>query len=193
MTERTGRGKCLLVWLLVLGLLAGVVAGIGLPWWAKMQFYDKVIDQSAERIARYQRLIESKPMLNKAFDDLRRQLTKSGQFIQGGSPELAAAELQTKVKQIVGRAGGKLVSTQNLGEAGEGGLRRIDIKVRMKGDVAALAKVLYELAQAKPRMEVREISVRSRRTVKGRRQNRVEGYELDVTFGVSGYLLEAKG
>lgn len=58
----------------------------------------------------------------------------------------------------------------------------------MKGDVVALSKVLHELEGQLPVLMVQDISIRSRRTVKGRRQNRVEGYELDVSFGVVGYL-----
>ena len=188
----SGRGKCVFVLMVLVLMTAALAASFLAPWWSKMKFYDGVIEQSVDRISRYERLLKSKPQLQKKLEHLGKKIKKSGYFIHKGSSELAAAELQNRIKKIVSSAGGKLISTQNVAEASEEPLQKIEIKVRMKGDVAVLARVLHELEVASPVMTVENLSLRSRRTIKGRRKNRVEGYELDATFVLAGYLLEEK-
>ncbi len=181
--------RCVLV-LGGLGLLALLVLGlIAYPWWSRMQFYDQAVNQAADHIQRYQRLLDSAPEQRKRLKDLRQQLRKRKYFVSAANPELAAAELQKRVKSIVTEAQGKLVSTQKVDSREDGATREIKIKVRMKGDVDALARVLHELEGRLPVVTIDNVSIRSRRTVKGRRKNRVEGYELDVSFELVGYML----
>lgn len=188
MNLRTQKSKCVL--LLGALFLAAVLllALILVPWWSKMQFYDGAARQSADHIERYQRLLDSRPVLGKRLKALRQDLRKRNYFVAAANQELAAAELQNRVKKIVTGAGGKLISTQKVDADKDGDTREIEIKVRMKGDVETLAKVLHELEGQLPIITVENISIRSRRTVKGRRKNRVEGYELDVSFGLLGHL-----
>ncbi|WP_457675327.1 type II secretion system protein GspM [Thiolapillus sp.] len=181
--------RCVLV-LGGVGLLALLVLGlIAYPWWSRMQFYDQAVNQAADHIQRYQRLLDSAPEQRKRLKDLRQQLRKRKYFVSAANPELAAAELQKRVKSIVTEAQGKLVSTQKVDSREDGATREIKIKVRMKGDVDALARVLHELEGRLPVVTIDNVSIRSRRTVKGRRKNRVEGYELDVSFELVGYML----
>ena len=188
MNLRTNNGKCLLLLGSVSVLILLLLAVILWPWWNKMQFYDAAARQSVDRIERYQRLLDSRPQLGKRLKTLRQDLGKRGFFIAAANQELAAAELQNRVKKVVTGAGGKLISTQKVDTDKDGDTREIEVKVRMKGNVEALATVLHELEGHLPVLMVQDISVRSRRTVKGRRKNRVEGYELDVSFGLVGYL-----
>ncbi|WP_456373484.1 type II secretion system protein GspM [Thiolapillus sp.] len=165
------------------------LAMIFYPWWSRMQFYDHAVNQAADHIQRYQRLLDSAPEQREQLKNLHQQLRKGKYFIAATNPELAAAELQKRVKTIVSEAQGKLVSTQKVDTQDEGIAREIRIKVRMKGDVEALSRVLHELEGQLPVVSVNNVSIRSRRTVKGRRTNRVEGYELDVNFELAGYML----
>ena len=193
MNLRGDRQHCVLL-LGGLGLLLVLaLALIIYPWWSKMQFYDQAVNQAADHIQRYQRLLDSAPEQRKRLKNLRQQLRKGKYFIAVTNPELAAAELQKRVKTIVTEAQGKLVSTQKVDTQEEGTTREIKIKVRMKGDVDALSKVLHELEGQLPIVNVNNVSIRSRRTVKGRRKNRVEGYELDVNFELVGYMLVGGG
>lgn len=185
----SGREKCVLLLSLLVVLVVLLLASVLVPWWSKMERYGEVADQAAERIGRYERLIASRPAIKERLQKLRQQLQTKGYFIKASSPELGAAELQKRVKKIVSAAGGTLVSTQNVDTGSASGLRKIEIKVRMKGDVGMLAKVLHALEGELPVVMVENLSLRSRRTVKGRRQNRVEGYALDITFNLVGHML----
>lgn len=193
MNPRGERQHCALILgglglLLILALVLVIY-----PWWTRMQFYDKALDQAADHIQRYQRLLDSAPEQRKRLKHLRQQLKKRKYFVSAANPELAAAELQKRVKTIVAEASGKLVSTQKVDTQGIDPIREIKIKVRMKGDVDALSRVLYELEGRLPVVTIDNVSIRSRRTVKGRRKNRVEGYELDISFELVGYMLAEAG
>jgi cysteinyl-tRNA synthetase len=193
MNPRGEKQRCALV-LGGLGLLVILALALVIyPWWTKMQFYDKAVDQAADHIQRYQRLLDSAPEQRKQLKNLRQQLKKRKYFVSAANPELAAAELQKRVKTIVTEARGKLVSTQKMDTQGDASAREIRIKVRMKGDVDALSRVLHELEGQLPVVNIDNVSIRSRRTVKGRRKNRVEGYELDVNFELVGYMLAGSG
>jgi hypothetical protein len=192
MNLRSDNGKCVLILGVASVVLLTLLAMIFLPWWSKMQSYDAAAVQSADRIERYQRLIDGRPALEKRLKALRQDLRKRKYFVVAANQELAAAQLQNRVKKIVTGSGGKLISTQKVDTDKDGDAREIEIKVRMKGDVETLSKVLHDLEGSLPILMVQNISIRSRRTVKGRRKNRVEGYELDVSFGLVGYLSGGK-
>ncbi len=191
MSKVESKMSCVL-WLGGSLLVAAIlVAAVALPWWMKMNYYADITDTAVERISRYQRLMRSKPQLEQQQKVLQDKLRKRNYFIVAESSELAAADLQNKAKKFVVASGGSLMSTQYLG-LNKDNPRVIQVKVRMKGDVKALSSVLFDLENAKPILKVDNLAVVSRRSIKGRGSSRVEGYILDVTFVVSGYLAGAQ-
>jgi len=188
MNAAAEKNKCR--WLLGAIVLVVVMLAslLFVPWWSKLQQYDKVQAQAVDHIVRYRRLLNSAPQLKGQLKELRRQLGERQYFMSAANPNLAAAQLQKRVKDIVAAAGGKLVSTQKVDGQSDSSVDNIEIKVRMKGDISALAGVLHELEGELPVIVVENLSVRSRRTVQGRRKDRVENYELDASFDMVGYL-----
>jgi general secretion pathway protein M len=185
--------RCLVSATLAIALLVLLGLAVILPWWNQMALYDEEALGTAERMGRYQNLIASKQDLAKELQQLRADQNKQGVFITAPSTELAAAQLQKQAKDAVSQAGGTLVSTQNLEPDTDDMLEKIRVRVRMKGDAGALADVLHSIESAHPLMFVENLKVKSRRTVKGRRKNRVTTYNLDVNFDLAGYLLGGKG
>ena len=187
MMAMTNRFRCLIPLALAVLILALVVIGLLVPWWNKIAYYDEAAEAAADRIGRYQKLIRQQPAYRTALQQLRQEHEKQGYFLVGASQELAAAELQKKVKEVVGQAGGTLVSTHSA-SVSSGLLGKVQLKVRMKGDTGALSKVLYDLESQHPLLFVENLNIRSRKAVKGRRQNRVTTYSLDVSFDLTGYM-----
>ncbi len=185
--------RCLISAVLAIALLVLLGLAVILPWWNQMALYEEEALDAAERMGRYQSLIASKQNLAKELQQLRADQNKQGVFITAPSTELAAAQLQKQAKDAVSQAGGTLVSTQNLAPDPEDMSEKIRVRVRMKGDAGALADVLHSIESAHPLMFVENLKVKSRRTVKGRRKNRVTTYSLDVNFDLAGYLLGGKG
>ena len=185
--------RCLISATLAVALLVLLGLAVILPWWNQMALYDEEALDTAERMGRYQNLIASKQDLAKELQQLRANQNKQGVFITAPSTELAAAQLQKQAKDAVSQAGGTLVSTQNLEPDADDMPEKIRVRVRIKGDAGALADVLHGIESAHPLMFVENLRVKSRRTVKGRRKNRVTTYSLDVNFDLAGYLLGDKG
>lgn len=185
--------RCLISAAVAIALLVLLVLALVLPWWSQMSLYEAEAVDAAERMGRYKNLIESKPELTRELQQLRADQNKQGVFITAPSTELAAAQLQKQAKDLVSQAGGTLVSTQNLAMNPDDMPEKIRVRVRIKGDAGALAEVLHGIESAHPLMFVENLSVKSRRTVKGRRKNRITTYNLDVSFDLVGYLLGGKG
>jgi general secretion pathway protein M len=193
MPEATGKQtpRCGMVLGSMAVLLLLAVASMAIPWWSKWQAYQEDAADTAARVARYRALIESREDIEKQLHQLQEQIRQRGYFVEAGNPDLAAADLQQRIKEIVTKAAGTLVSTQSLAGNDRETSRTVVIKVRMKGDMDALARVLYALETGVPVVTVENLSIRGRRTVKGRRKNRVEGYSMDVNFNVLAYMMEA--
>lgn len=180
----------LLLGSLVVVLVAACIL-IAIPWWMQWRTYQDTAMEAAERIARYRILIDKRDSFAAQLRQLAERPRERGFFIQADNPELVAADLQQRIKEMITKADGTLVSIQSLSGGSDGPVRKIEIKVRMKGDVEALAKVLFDIERSTPVLMVEDLSIRSRRTVRGRRSDRVEGYSLDVNFRVVGYMMEA--
>lgn len=187
-TTNANRLRCLLPIATLVVLLATVIAAIMIPWWKKNLEYQQAAENAADRIGRYQRLIQQRPAFRDALAQLRSEHKKRGYFLAGSSEELAAAELQKQVKDVVGEAGGTLVSTQNIPAGIKDLPGKVQVRVRLKGDTDALTKVFYELERQHPLLFIENLNIKSRRSVRGRRQNRVTTYTLDVGFNLVGYM-----
>lgn len=191
MSQATSKTSC--YWLIGGGitLLLLVLALFFLPWWMKMSFYSEISDTAVDRISRYQRALASRPLFEKQQQELQRKLKEHNYFIAAENPELAAADIQSKVKTIVAQSGGSLMSTQYLGKDKKHE-NMIQVKVRMKGKVQALYSVLFALESSLPVLKVDQLSVRSRVTAQGRGDNRVTSYSLDITFVVNGFMARSE-
>jgi len=184
---------CLLSAGILFLLLATVGAAILLPWWSQMQLYDEEAVELMERLARFKALSARRPLLESQLQQVRQRHETNEYYIDAATPAVAAAVLQRKVKQVVESGEGELVSTQNLPQNPAEKPVQIAIRVRMSSDVAALAKVLHELEVARPLLFIDNLSVRSRKKLRGRRTNRTVQYQLDVRFDLAGYLREDAG
>ena len=187
------RGNCALLWtaLVTGGVL--LLAAVLTPWWMAWQARQEQARDTAERIARYRSVLATRPALEKGRARLRKWLDQGHYLLTAENPELAAAELQKKIKKIVLDAGGDLVSTQTLTEAKrDQGFPQVVVQVRMKGDMGALGQVFYQLESGTPVITIEDLSLRGRRIIRGRRGKRVESYIVDANFKVSAYLREKK-
>ena len=104
------------------------------------------------------RMMAQEPQLQAQLESLDKEVESASFYVDADTPALAAAALQKQVKTAVDGAGGTLTSTQNLPMKEEGNAHRVAILVRMRGDVDALFKVLYDLEAASPVGETEEVA-----------------------------------
>lgn len=101
-----------------------------------------------------------------------------------GEPGLAAARLQTELRALAERAGGKPSQT-STGEGREvDGLTRLPLRIQLTGDDAVLRQILYALDHERPDLRLVALSLRTLRT-------RDPGQYLAMDLTVEAILPEA--
>lgn len=138
-----------------------------------------------DQLGRYRTLAAEEPAVRERLEAFNQRNQGSELYLKGETPTLAGAELQERVKSVVESNGGTLVSTQTMPEAEEQGLVRVSVKVRMRGDVDAVQRVIYALETGRPLVFLENVLVRSRVV---RRRRTVNVSDLDVSFDVTGYM-----
>lgn len=182
-------GRLLALALLVVAVGAVWVLAVA-PVTARYEAYERSIAQSQELLARHLRIAAARDELESQLQELRRAHAASGRFLDGGSIELVAAEVQNKVKTLIDAHGASLKSMQALAPEEVGGFRKVTVRVNLTGDTQALQKIFYAVETANPYLFLDNVDVRSRRPLARRGQAASES-DLQIRFDVSGYMRSA--
>ncbi len=122
---------------------------------------------------------------------LRQHREHQGEFLQGDTHSIAAAELQRTVKSLIQRHGGYIISTLPLDAQDDGTYPSVTVKVQMHAKVEQLQKVLYELETGQPRLFLDNV-VLGRRHPSNFSNNQYDQDQLEVYFDVTGYLYQGE-
>jgi general secretion pathway protein M len=184
--------------MLALGLLAAALLGsyllVVVPLLSTYQNNAAAIEQAEDLLQRQQALAAQQPQLIERLEEEREQADAVAGYLQGPSDALAAAQLQDRVKAVVEASGGELRSTRILPaedvEASPG-TRRTALRVQMIVSIEGLAEILYDLEAGQPYVLIDELSVRSERERRRRRNQPGSGDPtLDVSLELSGFVRE---
>ena len=149
-----------------------VILLVALPWFDRFSENARQIEGQVDRLSRLQAIAASRPDLEKAIGQARKDLKDDEWFLPGATSAVAAADLQNRVKTAVDAAGGELVSTQVLPLKQVGNLTQIGVRVQLRGATDSLINVLYDLETGTPVLELTNMTLHS--TVvpqRGRRAN----------------------
>jgi general secretion pathway protein M len=172
-------------------LLLAVYALIVSPLVARYDGYQQATQDLEQRLVHFRSLAAERKAVQDRLAASRRQRGSLEVYLKNATSTLASAELQERIKQVVESRGGTLVSTQTLPDRTDAGLVQVAIKVRMKGDIAALQKVVYELESERPLLFLDNVFVRSRMVRRGRAIGTAA--DLDINFDVIGYMRPEAG
>lgn len=153
-------GKLLAVGLLILALALIYVAGVR----PLQQFYADRQEQIAEkrdRLQRLDRVAAELPSLRRTLTALRDSTRRTQFLLVGSSDTVAAADLQSKVKEIVSQAGAEMTSAESLPPVPRDEFRKVGIRAVVIGDLEMLAAVLRSIQTAHPPLFIDEIAVRN--------------------------------
>jgi general secretion pathway protein M len=194
-----GKGACIIAWGLALLIPAVLVAGIGWPWMQRIEALEREITTGEDQLLRYRRLIATLPALRAELEQVRSNEAVKAFYYDAPTPQLAGAQLQREIQDMVKQAGARLVSAQVLPAKPEEQPPKVSIRTQIQGDTEALFEVLYRIEQARPFLFVDQLSVRStaRRVVRsparvrGRRTpvRRPPQTQLTVRLDIFGYAL----
>lgn len=181
---------------LVLAVLLVVLFYVMLldPVAEKYRHYDDKIAELSYRLHQYETLAKGRASHQRLLDQVKRRDLAKQYYLAKRKPALASAELQQRVKRVVDRSEGKLISTQVV--RGRRGDRspEVTVKVRMRGDIRALQKVLYTLETSRPILFLDNVVIQAgpaRRRAGSSGQS--GGKQLTINFDVIGYTREQSG
>ncbi|MEE9139273.1 MAG: type II secretion system protein GspM [Alphaproteobacteria bacterium] len=179
-------GRLLAVTILV-AAAAAVWALVVEPVSARFDGYERSIAQSRELLARQLRIAAERGALESRLDELRGTRAASGRFLEGGSIELVAAQVQNTVKTLIDSNGATFKSTQALPPEGADGFRKVTVRVNMTADTQALQTIFYAVETAERYLFMDNVDIRSRRP-RARRNQPATQSDLQVRFDVYGYM-----
>ncbi len=159
-----------------------------------LQFESGAADRIEDKLAilnAYGSVIARKPLLLEEDRDLEAALGEYGiALLPSDKPPLAAADLQTRLKELAARAGLDIVSEKILNHRAKGAFIEIPLQIVAKGSIDNLRDFIVSLEGADVLIEIEEINLRAlsrRRSARGRAQDG-SGEVIQATMTVAGLI-----
>jgi len=165
------------------------------PLWLDGRMYTSKADDLKFKLAKYEQAVRNEPQLKKKYADVLHQLTEAKLFYTGVASGVAAAKVQSAIREAVEKSNGNLISTQILAEKNTEHFIKIAISLRLSGSDKVLQMLLYELETLRPLLKVEKVVITSKRIPNKQRLNnqKVMNLPLNITLEISSYLLQEKG
>ena len=143
------------------------------------------LTRQRQLLTKYQSLQESKARVAQANKALKDALALTeGQFLSGGNPAVASADLQEILKNLTRDHGVTLTSTKVLTPREAGAYQEVPVQVQLSGNVAQLLTILYHLEHHKKLLFLPELELNAPRWVTGAKEISV----LQINLVVSGVI-----
>ncbi|MEO8536805.1 MAG: type II secretion system protein GspM [Betaproteobacteria bacterium] len=184
-TMSPSRQRALAGGLLVAAVVIVLVAVLG-PVIALHRHYDAAIDQTSDRLQRYQRVAAQAPALRTALNAMQRRDGRRF-FLRNSAANLAGAELQELVKAAIEGNGGRITTSQNTSPREDGRFREIGVNVQFFAATPALQRILLAIETHQPYMIVDNISVRPLNAFRGFKPAAGQEPELNVQLDVGAW------
>jgi len=182
LTRRQRKG--LAIGLLVIVVLL-IIQMLIVPVMSTNALYNEEIEDLQFKLNKYQHAVDNKTNLEAQLQLLKEELVEAQLFQSNIAPGIVAATLQNRIRQIVEKIDGNLISTQVMPEKNENNFTRVAINVRLTGSDKVLQQLLFELESATPLLFVDKVGLSS-----NRRPSRVKtkSKPLNMSLEVSTYL-----
>jgi general secretion pathway protein M len=150
-------------------VLAGLIGGVALiVLYAVivlpvLAFYGASAERLQDRRGIAQRFASAArdlPALRTEVQQWGEQAGGDGLLLSGPSDALAAANLQSKLKDLVEQGGAKLASAQTLAVETQGGFRRVGMRISFAADLTLLTSVLLGVEAARPVLSISNLDLR---------------------------------
>jgi hypothetical protein len=175
-------GKVAALTVLVL-LIAAFYFAIVSPVLAFYTANAQALDQRRELVRRYQKAVDDLPRLRASAKERGAAPRGSDLLLAGASDAVAAAALQSNLKDMVEGEGAKITSAAMLTPEPAGDLQRVGVRVAFSGDLQLLTTVLLGIEEARPVLSVGNLELRAA----GGSQDDDENPTLTIALDVFGY------
>ena len=134
------------------------------PLLALERSWSQDLTRKRQLLARYQALQESKAKVGQALQSLKGAVAQlEGQFLAGGNPAVASADLQEILKNVTGAHGVQMTSAKVLQPRDAGPYQEVPVQVQLSGSMAQLLTVLYHLEHHKKLLFIPELEINAPR------------------------------
>jgi general secretion pathway protein M len=171
----------------ILALLMGAAVLIGLqatvvsPLYAFYSDTEQKVRDREDASQRYQNAVRDLSHLRAQAQELRAKVGDHGLLLEGTSDALAAANLESMIKDLVEQEGTKVMRAQTLQPENEGGYRRVGLRLSFSSDLKVLTAVLLGIETARPVLSIRSLELRA--------AGEDEDQTLSVAMDVYGFRL----
>jgi hypothetical protein len=148
--------------ILLLALVVLLVAAVAWPALMLHKRYDMVIEDSLDRLSRYNRVASMRSAIEKSIAAVEKRDARK-YYWKGNTPALVAADIQGSVTKIIEANQGRIISSQTLQTPDDGkvtGPAKISISVQMSASVVPLQLILYALEANAPYLFIDQLSIR---------------------------------
>lgn len=136
--------------------------------------------------------LAQKPRLEQRLGEVAQFEAANTYFLAEDSFDLAAAGLNSKLKQVIGEQANQercsVISSQNQRAPGNEPYERVTIQVRLRCDLPDLAKVVYQLENATPLLFISELNLYQQPIFDGGGVPQANLGNMDARFDLSGYI-----
>ena len=141
---------------------------------------------------RFRQIAAQRPQIESRLAEVRQFQAGANYFLPEDSFDLAAANLNSLIKQIIADKARdpqrcQLVSSQNERPTAPEPYQRVVVKVRMRCDLDDLTEILYKLENATPFLFVIELNLYQQQMFQGGMPQPNLG-DMDARFDVYGYI-----
>lgn len=166
-----------------------------LPFYRYAMGASEVIDGKLSIVTAYQSIVAREDLLreeNRAIDGALKGYRSS--LLPNATPPLAAADLETRIKELAGRAGLAIQSEKILGHLARDSFIEIPVQVVATGSVENVRDFVVLLEGSEVFIGIRELHLRplpkrkASRGGRGRGTTTVTGDEIQATMTVAGLI-----
>ena len=175
------RGKALAISIAVL-MLGVLYAVIVMPLQDLYAANAQALEERRALLQRYERASVELPRLRIESEQRDAQSGGGGLLLPGTTDGLAAADLQSTLKDLVEEGGAALDSAQTLPSETLGNFRRVGVRISFSGGLELLTAVLLGVETAKPVLSVGGLQIDS--------SDEETGEDLTVAMDVYGFRLQ---
>ena len=172
--------------LTALGILAVLLAAAYLAIISPViSFYAdtaSTLEQRREQTRRYHNAVNDLPRLREAAKRQADAASAANMLLTGVSDAVAAAELQSSLKEMVEGEGATIMSAAILPVQAEGAFQRVGLRIAFSGDMQLLTTVLLQVEEARPMLFVGDFDIHQSSAGEGDEDNPMLAVSLDV-FG----------
>jgi Tfp pilus assembly protein PilO len=175
-------GKALALFILVLAL-AGIYFVLLSPLMAVYDSNAQSLEQRRETIRRYEKAVNDLPRLRLLAKQHRDRPKNGDLLLNGASDAIAAAALQSNLKEMVEGEGAKITSAAMLPPVTKEGYQRVGVRIAFSGNLQLLTTVLGGIATSHPILGVGNLDLH----VAGDSEGGNEDPSLSIALDVFGY------